>query len=53
VTFARAGNSFRFWVVVNDRRTNRYFGGNQAHDVQGDSRWIFYANSAGVQRHPR
>ena len=30
-----------------------YSGGNQAHDVQGDSRWIFYANSAGVQRQPR
>ncbi|MCM4082895.1 hypothetical protein [Paractinoplanes hotanensis] len=30
-----------------------YSGGHQVHDLQGDSRWIFYANSAGVQRQPR
>jgi hypothetical protein len=65
VAFARGGKSFRFWVVVNDRRANgssiRQFAGPDrrsiaspkligSRDLVTNGRQLFWADAGGVRR---
>ncbi|MCY1138907.1 hypothetical protein OWR29_12935 [Actinoplanes sp. Pm04-4] len=67
VTYARAGTSFRFWVAVTDRRTNRswirqFAGPGQRtiisprpigdRDLATNGRYLFWADTGGIRRVP-
>ncbi|MCO8275040.1 hypothetical protein M1L60_31125 [Actinoplanes sp. TRM 88003] len=49
----REGGEDKQCVIRYVGRSTASYAGQRVHDVQGDSRWVFYANSTGVHRHAR